>query len=189
LIRGLKPTAKFICRYAAKMRLQPQPTAHGHGFLSYGLNSTVADATENDWWATVIRGLKPTAKFICRYAAKMRLQPQPTAHGHGFLSYGLNSTVADATGTIGGDRDPWVETHGKIHLPLRGKNAVATHNQRPTAHGFPSHVPRVSVPRPRVFVPRPNGFPPHGVGIPKSASLHPGNPPSLVESPSSRSDD
>jgi hypothetical protein len=25
---------------------------------------------------------------------------------------------------IGGDRDPWVETHGKIHLPLRGKNSV-----------------------------------------------------------------
>ncbi len=38
-------------------------------------NSTVADATENDWWATLIRGLKPTAKFSCRYAAEMRLQP------------------------------------------------------------------------------------------------------------------
>jgi hypothetical protein len=41
-----------------------------------------------------------------------------------FTSQGLYSTVADATGTIGGDRDPWVETHGKIHLPLRGKNSV-----------------------------------------------------------------
>jgi hypothetical protein len=40
-------------------------------FTSQGLYSTVADATENDWWATVIRGLKPTAKFICRYAAKI----------------------------------------------------------------------------------------------------------------------
>jgi hypothetical protein len=34
-------------------------------------DSSVADATENDWWATVIRGLKPTAKFRCRYAAKI----------------------------------------------------------------------------------------------------------------------
>ncbi|QUV81522.1 hypothetical protein J8C01_09895 [Chloracidobacterium sp. D] len=49
------------------------------------------------------------------------------------------SAVADATGTIGGRRDPWVETHGKILLPLRGKHAVATHDQRPR--------PRVSVSR------------------------------------------
>ncbi|QUV81520.1 hypothetical protein J8C01_09885 [Chloracidobacterium sp. D] len=46
------------------------------------------------------------------------------------------SAVADATGTIGGRRDPWVETHGKILLPLRGKHAVATYDQRPTATGF-----------------------------------------------------
>ncbi|QUV87534.1 hypothetical protein J8C07_10205 [Chloracidobacterium sp. S] len=48
------------------------------------------------------------------------------------------SAVADATGTIGGRHDPWVETHGKILLPLRDKHAVATHDQRPRPR-IPSH--------------------------------------------------
>jgi len=49
-------------------------------FTSQGLYSTVADATENDWWATVVRGLKPTAKFRCRYAAKVRVSTHGSRH-------------------------------------------------------------------------------------------------------------
>jgi len=72
-------------------------------FTSQGLYSTVADATENDWWATVIRGFKPTAKFSCRYAAEMRCSPRPTAHVHGFPSYGVG--IPKSTPLCAGNHD------------------------------------------------------------------------------------
>ena len=52
MIRGLKPTAKFICRYAAKMRLQPttndprpmgfRPMSHGFPFHGVGIPKSVS---------------------------------------------------------------------------------------------------------------------------------------------------
>gem|GEM_PF-4929871 len=91
-----RPRLTFTRRYATETKLG--------GAAVRGLKPIVGEPT--------IRGLKPTAKFSCRYAAEMRLQP-----------------------TTNGPR-PRVS----VPRPM---------GFRSTAHGFPFHGPRVSVPRRR----------------------------------------
>ncbi|QUV81519.1 hypothetical protein J8C01_09880 [Chloracidobacterium sp. D] len=48
------------------------------------------------------------------------------------------SAVADATGTIGGRRDPWVETHGIVGSPTMGFNPRITVAPYPHAGRMPA---------------------------------------------------
>jgi hypothetical protein len=74
VIRGLKPTAKFICRYAAKMRLQP--TTNGPRPRVFILRAEfIRRYATGTNWGDVIRGLKPTAKISRRYATREDFNP------------------------------------------------------------------------------------------------------------------
>ena len=145
VIRGLKPTAKFCCRYAANMRLQPTTNAHVHGFLSHGWRDRPGSAGVPPAWVCVgasDRGLKPivglhlmhrcvaTDEFSRGFQPTERDTP-PTPRRVATDEYHPNDTVATTRQTCGC-------------------------NPRPTTHG--------------------HGFRPTVTGIPKSASLRMGNP-------------
>ena len=70
-------------------------TGDGGGAATRGLKPIVGEPT--------IRGLKPTAKFSGRYAAEMRCSPRPTAHVHGFPSYGVG--IPKSTSLCAGNHD------------------------------------------------------------------------------------
>ena len=118
----------------------------------------------------MIRGLKPTAKFCCRYATNMRLQPTtddprprisdswPRVFDPSLTRRAWERGRPARMGVLG--IRPWVETHGKILLPLCGEHAIATHDQWPASTDFR---------------PTSTGFQPTTTGIPTSASSRMGN--------------
>ena len=82
-----RPRLTFTRRYATETKLG--------GAAVRGLKPIVGEPT--------IRGLKPTAKFSGRYAAEMRCSPRPTAHVHGFPSYGVG--IPKSTSLCAGNHD------------------------------------------------------------------------------------